>query len=249
MKLLQVVTAGVLLATMCVAGGASADVTAGNLRCECRKDPLGIDVGKPRLSWVMDTGGHDAGSALANPGQPGAALTGMAEGNTGVRGLKQSAYQVLLASTSELLAKDQGDLWDSGKVDSDQCIAVRYAGAPLVSETNYYWKVRVWLGRSDPGAGNGKDDHAMAWSAPAGFLTGKMRPDDWRGKWIGPDLAPRATVADGPVSTKPAHQHGAIYLRKDFELANPVVRAVLSFSGLGFSEVAIGWRSRRRLSQ
>jgi alpha-L-rhamnosidase len=56
-------------------------------RCECLTDPLGIDVEKPRLSWVIESG---------------------------KRGERQTAYRVLVASTPELLAKDQGDLWDSG---------------------------------------------------------------------------------------------------------------------------------------
>ena len=74
------------------------------------------------------------------------------------------------------------------------------------------------------------------------FMTGKMRPDDWRGKWIGADLAPRGAVADKAPGNKPSHTHGAIYLRKEFDLTKPVLRAVLSFSGLGFSEVAINGR-------
>ena len=47
------------------------------------------------------------------------------------RGSKQTAYQVLAASTPESLAKDQGDLWDSGRVNSDQTAHVEYAGKPL----------------------------------------------------------------------------------------------------------------------
>jgi alpha-L-rhamnosidase len=35
---------------------------------------------------------------------------------------------VLVASSPDLLAKDQGDLWDSKKVASDQSIQVEYAG-------------------------------------------------------------------------------------------------------------------------
>ena len=27
-----------------------------NLRCEYLKDPLGVDVAKPRLSWKLETG-------------------------------------------------------------------------------------------------------------------------------------------------------------------------------------------------
>jgi alpha-L-rhamnosidase len=148
------------------------------------------------------------------------------------RGARQTAYQILVASRPALLERNSGDLWDSGKVATDQCVAVRYAGSPLVSETTYCWKVRVW----------DKDGQSTAWSEPATFLTGKVRPDDWRGKWIGPDLAPRAALAGTSIKPRPAHQHGAIYLRKEFEFAKPVVRAVLCFSGLGFSEVAIDGR-------
>jgi alpha-L-rhamnosidase len=179
-----------------------------DLRCDHRANPTGIDAEKPRLAWKMEVGDHESG----------------------VRGLKQSAYQVLVASSEALLNKDQGDMWDSGKVTSDQSIAVRYAGKPLASESRYWWKVRV------------HDHHGRqsAWSHPADFLTAKMRPDDWRGKWIGADLAPKgANVA--PDKT-PAHTHGAIYLRKQFDLAKPVTRAVLSFSGLGFSEASIDGR-------
>jgi len=81
-------------------------VEVSDLRCEYLKDPLGIDVEKPRLSWVIEVGRQ----------------------RTEDRGQKQTAYQVLVASTPELLTKDKGDLWDSGKVDSDQSIQVEYAG-------------------------------------------------------------------------------------------------------------------------
>ena len=69
------------------------------LRCEYLKDPLGIDATKPRLSWVLEDD---------------------------ERGQKQTAYQILVASTAEILAKDQGDHWDSGKV----------AGEGLKSDTD-----------------------------------------------------------------------------------------------------------------
>ena len=45
---------------------------------------------------------------------------------TEARGQKQTSYQVLMASTPELLGKVKGDLWDSGKVASDQHIQVEY---------------------------------------------------------------------------------------------------------------------------
>ena len=51
------------------------------------KDPLGIDMMKPRLGWLLQSD---------------------------QRGQKQTAYRVLVASTVETLAKDQCDLRDSG---------------------------------------------------------------------------------------------------------------------------------------
>jgi hypothetical protein len=56
----------------------------------------------------------------------------------------QEAYRILVASSKQLLEKDHGDLWDSGKVKSDNSIAVSYAGKPLKPGTIYYWKVRTW---------------------------------------------------------------------------------------------------------
>jgi hypothetical protein len=65
------------------------EVSVNHLRCEYLSDPLGIDVPQPRLSWRIESA---------------------------TRGEMQTAYQVLVASTPEKLAADQGDLWESGKV-------------------------------------------------------------------------------------------------------------------------------------
>ena len=35
-------------------------VSVGDLRCEYRQDPLGIDVAKPRLSWQLSAGRQTA---------------------------------------------------------------------------------------------------------------------------------------------------------------------------------------------
>jgi alpha-L-rhamnosidase len=127
---------------------ADAPATADYLRCEYRVDPLGIDITEPRLSWEM----RDVR-----------------------RGAKQTAYQVLVASTAEKLAADQGDLWDSGKVASDQSTQIAYAGKPLASRTQCYWKVRLW-----DAAGN-----ASGYSKPAHWSMGLLKPEDVKAKWIG----------------------------------------------------------------
>ena len=105
-NVIQFTLAALLLAPL--AGFSATDVT--NLRCEYRENPLGIDVAKPRLSWIIEDGGQ----------------------KTEGRGLRQTAYQILAASSEALLAKDKGDLWDSGKVASDQSIQVEYEGKPPV---------------------------------------------------------------------------------------------------------------------
>ena len=86
------------------------------LRCEYRTDPLGIDVVHPRLNWIV---------------------------TSNERGQRQTAYRILVASSAKRIAKNIGDLWDSGIVESDQTIQVPYVGKPLQSHTPCFWKVRV----------------------------------------------------------------------------------------------------------
>ena len=131
------------------AGISRADSNFGvaDLRCEYLVNPLGLDVAKPRLSWII-TSDH--------------------------RGELQTAYQVLVASTKELLDKDQGDLWDSGKIASDQSTFIEYGGSALVSREACWWKVSVWNSAGTQ----------SAWSTPASWEMGLLKPEDWLAKWI-----------------------------------------------------------------
>src|SRR5437660_3615862 len=90
---------------------------ATHLRTEYLDNPIGIGETSPRLSWWCESE---------------------------KRGDMQSAYQVLVASSPSLLARDQGDLWDSGVQKTDQSIQVVYAGKPLHSRQEAFWKVRLW---------------------------------------------------------------------------------------------------------
>ncbi len=117
---------------------ATAGVSVEKLRCEYLDNPLGIDTPQPRLSWVLDSK---------------------------QRAEKQTAYQILAASSEALLKSDSGDLWDSGKVASDQTLHVVYAGKALGSCQRCYWKVRVW----------DKDGKASAYSRPASLGDGAAR--------------------------------------------------------------------------
>ncbi len=118
------------------------------LQCEYLYEPVAIDTPQPRLSWRF---------SATQPDQ------------------MQSAYQILVADHAESLVQDQGTLWDSGKIASDQSHLVVYAGAPLQSNQRCYWKVRVWDAK----------DQASEWSSVARWTMGLLQPSDWRASWIG----------------------------------------------------------------
>ncbi len=101
----------------------------------------------------------------------------MRPGKASARDQAQSAYRIVVARNRKGLDADQGDLWDSGKVASDQSIQVRYAGKALVSEQECFWKVRVW----------DEQGKASDWSQPARWTMGLLEPSDWHAKWIGLD--------------------------------------------------------------
>ncbi|HEV2437846.1 MAG TPA: family 78 glycoside hydrolase catalytic domain, partial [Verrucomicrobiae bacterium] len=143
------------LGVVLLAGVCSAAVATKNLRCEYLTDPLGIDAASPRLSWILTSDQRDE---------------------------EQTAYQILVASSAGLLNADTGDLWDSGKVASDESCQIAYAGKALASRESCFWKVRAW----------GRDGHPGAWSSVARWQMGLLEPADWSAKWI----APKSLVAD-----------------------------------------------------
>ncbi|HWW03245.1 MAG TPA: family 78 glycoside hydrolase catalytic domain [Candidatus Acidoferrum sp.] len=142
-----------LVALLGVLRLSASTLTVQDLRCEYLNNPLGIDVPQPRLSWALES---DSKSA---------------------RGERQTAYEVLVAGSRQKLAANQGDLWDTGRVDSDQSIQLGYAGKPLVSQQECFWKVRVW----------DQSGHPSGWSAPAQWSMGLLSPTDWQAYWIGVD--------------------------------------------------------------
>ena len=159
-----------------------------NLRCEYLTNPLGIDIARPRLSWEL---------------------------RDDRRGARQSAYQIQVATGEAALHKDAADLWDSGKVASDQSAHVAYAGKALSSGQRAWWRVRVWDAEGQPGE----------WSAAAWWEMGLLDRTAWQGQWIG------AMLAGGPHTTSPAP-----FVRTRFTLDRPVARARLYATALGLYE-------------
>ena len=168
---------------------------AQRLRCEYRENPLGIDVSRPRLSWTLAA-------------------------DDGRRGQRQAAYRVLVATSPDQLAADQGDLWDSGKVSSAQQSHIEYRGRPLPSRTPCYWKVRVW------------DQHGEAadWSAPASWSMGYLEQADWQAHWIGATdqvEAPHMPRLEGYHAAEAAQADELKWVQVDLGTAHPLDAVIL----------------------
>ena len=140
-----------------------------HLQCEGMQEPLGIDISRPRLSWQLQDSR---------------------------RGVRQAAYEIRVASSPESLAQDRADVWDSGRIDSDQSVNVPYGGPAVESRRRYYWQVRVWDAQGQ----------ASAYSQVSWWEMGLLSPQDWKAKWITRDMplergdyesAPKWIWADG----------------------------------------------------
>ncbi|MEH7097689.1 family 78 glycoside hydrolase catalytic domain [Neobacillus vireti] len=161
-----------------------------NLKVEYRNNPLGIDSSKPRFSWEMVSS---------------------------LRGQKQTAYQLIVATSPEKLNPNAADVWNSGKVVSDKSVAVEYGGSPFKASTRYYWTVIVW-----------DKDGKQIETNPTYFETGLLSTDgvtEWDGaKWISLDSS---------------EKKGAPMLRKETPLKGEVKSARLYISSLGVFDAYI----------
>ncbi|MEV6285076.1 family 78 glycoside hydrolase catalytic domain [Kribbella sp. NPDC051770] len=153
------------------------------LTVEYAEQPLGLDEQHPRLAWVATAPGH---------------------------GAAQSAYQVLVASSPELLTEEHADVWNTGKTPGDT-IQVEYDGPQLQPRTRYHWAVRLWDGL----------DRESRWSRPGWFETALL-DEGWQdARWIG------------------ASTEAAPLLRRTFALTSPVARARLYVSGLAYADLRL----------
>ena len=164
-----------------------------NLRCEYKVNPIGMDIKKPRFSWIMESK-H--------------------------RGSMQTAYQLLVSSSLEKLNDNNGDLWDSEKVKSDNSIQKFYEGSELKSNDKYYWKVTVW-----------DQENKAHSSKPAFWTTGLLNESDWKAKWIGLD---KAVGNDNP--NDPHRKLNTRMLRKEINTDKKIKSAMAFISGLGLFE-------------
>jgi alpha-L-rhamnosidase len=140
-------------------------------------------------------------------------------------GTRQCAYRIRVASSASGLSRP--DVWDSGKVASEQSVLVPYAGPRLAPRTRYFWSVRVW----------DADGAASGWSAPSWWETGLMDAP-WSAEWVSaPPALTDAPSLEGsawiwfpegdPASSAPAATR---WFRRVVELPDDVTAARIAIS-------------------
>jgi len=167
------------------------------LTCEYLSDPAGLDVTQPRFSWTLNATDEKRFGQL------------------------QTAYRILVASSTNNLDKKIGDCWDSGWVKSDDMQLIRYEGKELQSDKDYFWNVTV------------KDEtgNISAVSETATFSTGLFNQAEWTAKWIG-----TSEVYD---PTRGGNQMYDPWFRKNFDLNQKPERAILFVASVGYHEVYV----------
>jgi len=174
-----------------------ATISVTSLKTEGMTNPLGIDVEHPRFSWKSEA--------------------------TIEQNVMQKAYQILVASTSEKLANNDADVWNSGKVNSDKQLWIPYGGSELKSNQQFFWKVKIWTNKGE-----------SAWSEIAMWSMGILNEVEWRSaQWIGLDKAM-------PWDDESYYSRLSVrYVRKEFPVKKEIRRATVHITGLGIYELFI----------
>jgi alpha-L-rhamnosidase len=129
------------------------------MKCNYKLNPLGVETLNPRFSWTIEASDNNQ---------------------------RQTAYRVLVADSPEVLAKNQGNVWDSGKTMSEKSNQIEFGTVQNRNPTSeirnilrggkkYFWKVMVWDANGKP----------SAWSDNALWQMGLLSPQEWgKSEWL-----------------------------------------------------------------
>lgn len=194
----------------------NAQISATHLTCEMTENPLAVIQNQPRLSWQLV-------STKSN--------------------VSQTAYQILVSSSEEKLKKDEADVWDSRRVNSDKNLQITYNGNPLKNETKYFWKVKIW----------DQSYKISPWSKIASFRIAP-KDSDLNPIWIGAITKADSHLPEGRnyhsatykrekkdaiINASDSLSRRSIMLRKPFSVKKEIKEAIVYISGLGHYELTI----------
>jgi alpha-L-rhamnosidase len=202
----RIITSLFFLCTTLSLSALNPNIQVLKLKCDFKENPLGIESTRPSLSWQLQSSQREQ---------------------------NQSAYRILVADQLQLLDKNLGNIWDSGKQVSNKSIQIEYAGKSLQSAQKYYWKVMVWDAK-------GK---ASAWSTAAHWQMGLLAEKDWSGaSWIalekiaeGDKILPALHATKAPNKPKSALPQ----FRKEYAISKTIKQATGFVAGLGHFEFFI----------
>jgi hypothetical protein len=175
-----------------------------HLTTEMADNPLAVVQNQPKLSWKLVSKESDA---------------------------SQIAYLILVASSEEKLNNDDGDIWNSGRVNTDKNLHIVYNGKPLKSETKYFWKVKVW----------NQVGKISKWSKTASFRTASLE-SELNPIWIGAITKADSHLPEGRnyhtatfnrekknsfINASDSLSRRSIMLRKPFEVKKEIKEAVV----------------------
>src|SRR6056297_1872187 len=186
----------------------------GRLRCEYLKNPIGLDILKPRLSWNIIFDKKDFEQEK--------------------RGIEQVSYQILVSTSNDKIKSKNPDVWDSGVVKSNQTINVNYEGSPLQPHTKYFWGVIV--------KDNQGSEYESLTSENVFWITGFLPPKKWEAPWIGEKSEPKKKIKVYNRAREEEQEiiksNPSLYLKKTFDIASDansskIKRALLYSTALG----------------
>ena len=171
-----------LLCTACM--GPKGDKHLADLRCEGLENPLGIDNKEPHFSWKTLTE------------QP----------------FQQDAYEIEVASCPKLLAQGKADMWQSGRVESNEQVMVPYKGNELKPRQMYFWRIKAYSG-----------EQCLGWSEIQRFSVGICEGEKLQSEYIGMGLG----------------QETSVLLRGRVNLDKKAKAALLYVNSLGYHELYV----------
>ena len=160
------------------------------LKCEYATNPIGLEAKTPQFGWMI---------------------------RSKERGFVQFAYQIIVSDSKDALKSNQGNIWNSGQVESSTSTGILCKAPELKSRKVYYWKVRIWK--------NAKI--VSKWSETASFEMGLLKTTDWNAEWIGYPFGWVGRV---------------LYFRRVFSFTKEISRARAYVSGIGYYELRLNGR-------